>query len=348
MSSLLGEDGDSHHDAHRFEEFTSLKKSLSRISNAGRPDPVSYVQNEDFRKHKSSSSSGSLHIDIPQLPMAAEIALTALQYLPTPLLVLSSLKTILLANESMGRLLGLRNIVGETGGANDTVTDILKGQTLSQIGIDMISDGVPVWVSWEKFLDNLASDINPDGDELSRITSGEITPVASKLTSDETTFGKPYEAPARGRTPIRDTTLVHDTVVDVIVSSAPLQHHHKPKPASQQTLKSPGIQSTCRMIISIWTQDNQRFFTLTFTSPAAHNHFSHGSHSHVVPRAKSNGSTRSSRSSHSHTPTSSTSSSVVHSPSESTPTSSISAFPPHRRSSKVSASCNLHRIPEDY
>lgn len=86
-----------------------------------------------------------MHLHIPQPPVAAETALAALHHLPTPLIVLSSLKTIVLANEAMGRLLGLRDADKLSDGGQESITDVLKGQTLSQIGIDMVSDGVPIW-----------------------------------------------------------------------------------------------------------------------------------------------------------------------------------------------------------
>jgi hypothetical protein len=34
--------------------------------------------------------------------------------------------------------------------------DRLRGQTLSQMGIDMLEHGRPVWVTWESFLDSIA------------------------------------------------------------------------------------------------------------------------------------------------------------------------------------------------
>ena len=95
------------------------------------------------------------YISIPQIPDAAEAALTALQYLPTPLLVLSSLRTVVLANEAMGRLLGLDTTRPSQQDLHDadeeelTPWEMLRGQSLSQIGIDMIQDGNAVLVNWE-------------------------------------------------------------------------------------------------------------------------------------------------------------------------------------------------------
>lgn len=83
-----------------------------------------------------SNSSSIMHLNMPSAPSAAELALSALQYLPYPLLVLGSLKTLVLANEAMGRLLGIED---DDDAASDGLSgvDKLKGQTLSQIGIGL-------------------------------------------------------------------------------------------------------------------------------------------------------------------------------------------------------------------
>ena len=310
------------------QNYTSLKKSLSRISNA-----PSFTQDGTSRVkgHRHTTSQESFHIDIPQMPVASEIALAALQYLPTPLLVLSSLKTIVLANEAMGRLLGLWDAQTESESSNETTTELLKGQTLSQIGVDMVSDGVPVWVSWEKFLDTLTSSFDKNHDEDANLDqhhsrSGESTPVgAPEMLAPVVS----RERQARARSPVREKTTIHDTVVDVVVTSQNTLLAHGGHGHRSHAPKSPGAQVSCRMIISIWNTEGQRFYTMTFTSPAAHhNHHHHAPHSHVVPRAKSSQSTRSNKSNPSHTPTSSTSSSTMNTPSPSDSSATTSSFLP--------------------
>lgn len=129
-------------------DYTSLKRSLSRVYNPSKPTtPVPSALNlsgHDLRARKNATSN-AMHLDIPQRPLPAETALAALHHLPTPLLVLSSLKTIVLANEAMGRLLSLRDHEDMADPMKEPITELLRGQTLSQIGIDMISDGVPIW-----------------------------------------------------------------------------------------------------------------------------------------------------------------------------------------------------------
>ena len=149
--------------ANDLDNYPTLKQSLSAsLTNGTHQEefhPESYfgVQKKDEQAPRSNRSSPPTSVDIPKVPSAAETALAALQYLPTPLLVLSSLKTVILANEAMGRFLGLESYRDEEGdeksmddqGEGVAAQDILYGRTLSQIGIDMLQGGQPIWVSWE-------------------------------------------------------------------------------------------------------------------------------------------------------------------------------------------------------
>jgi len=143
------------------EDHATLKKSLSKITNGSHrhspPNPESnfVLINEAAQSSKPNKSSPPLFVDIPKMPTPADTAFTALQYLPTPLLVLSSSNLVILANEAMGRLLGLDESgalqkVYDDGEVQDlSVTEALWGQTLSQLGVDMLQDGEPIWVNWE-------------------------------------------------------------------------------------------------------------------------------------------------------------------------------------------------------
>lgn len=141
------------------EDYPTLKKSLSASLRHASPSPseneVRIKPGGDTQRPTNSTvGSAPLTVNIPKLPEAADAALAALQYLPMPLLVLSSWKTIILANDAMGRLLGL-----DTGqhdefppGGNQphsAIGDLLRGQSLSQIGVDMLQEGQRIWVSWE-------------------------------------------------------------------------------------------------------------------------------------------------------------------------------------------------------
>lgn len=145
------------------DNYPTLKQSLSAsLTNGFQQEefhPESYfgTQKRDEQAPRSNRTSPQTSVSMPKTPSAAETALAALQYLPTPLLVLSNLKTVIIANEAMGRFLGLEGYTqgkegdgnGNTEGEAATAQDILQGRTLSQIGIDMLQGGQPVWVSWE-------------------------------------------------------------------------------------------------------------------------------------------------------------------------------------------------------
>lgn len=66
-------------------------------------------------------------------------------------------------------------------------------------------------------------------------------------------------------TNVRNRTLVHDAVVNVIISSQYIGSGNLPESLSHLFPDSDS-QIKAKMIISIWNLDNQRYFTLTFTS----------------------------------------------------------------------------------
>jgi len=119
-----------------------------------------YFDSIDDRVTPPSPASvhSAFSVRMPSTPTAAEVAFTALQYLPMPTLVLSSLKTVVLANEAMGRLLGIdprQELEEEALGATPGVTDFIYGQSLAQLGVDMLHHGSPVWVKWEVSAESL-------------------------------------------------------------------------------------------------------------------------------------------------------------------------------------------------
>jgi hypothetical protein len=77
-------------------------------------------------------------------------ALTALQYLPVPLVVLSSTKTAILANDAFAKLLGIDlPVLAGNGETLLSITDIILGRNLAQLGLDLLQNGSPILVSWE-------------------------------------------------------------------------------------------------------------------------------------------------------------------------------------------------------
>jgi hypothetical protein len=102
----------------------------------------------------SPSSIPSQSLSMIEHSNAVAPAFAALQYLPVPLIVLSSQKSVILANEAMGRLLNLDLMQSSNESDRGTeaalsVTDILHGYNISQLGIDFLQGGSPILVSWE-------------------------------------------------------------------------------------------------------------------------------------------------------------------------------------------------------
>lgn len=199
----------------------------------------------------ASSQSNSMHLRMPGVSSTAELALAALQYLPTPLIVLSSFKTIVMSNEAMGRLLTLTD---DERDHHISPTQLLAGKSLAQIGVSMLQDGTLLWVTWDQFLDQLEHDQSlAGGSKNSDLDGGDITPTAEKAH------------PMAQGPPSADTTrtMVHDSVVEVVIAT---------EQALVSVLAQRGIESSdvkhiyAKMIITIWELDGQKFYSLTFIS----------------------------------------------------------------------------------
>lgn len=169
-------------------------------------------------------------------------------------MVLNNLKTVVLANEAMGRMLG---IVTEDSDEEDVSATIehLRGQSLSQVGVDMLQDGQPVWATWEAFLESLVDEMGvraPARDSRQHSQSGgDATPTASTMPTPE----------SRLSPPARQT---QDAVVEVVITRKGIgrtsfDNRYKAKESDYQVF--------AKMIITIWElEDRQAFFTLTFTN----------------------------------------------------------------------------------
>ncbi|KAK0673238.1 putative signal transduction histidine-protein kinase [Cercophora samala] len=196
-----------------------------------------------------------------RLPMPCitpgQVAFSALQFLPVPVLVLDGLKTVALANEAMGRLLGMiPESVGADGDGMVPVMDILRGKTLAQVGIDLLQDGVPVWLDWEQFLDQAAvetGNVSPSSATVDGAANidGDATPIPDGVDNDHVFDETPQDhAP----------TLAIEVVIspkDVTSST------YDPRARSNLSAS----QRRAKMIISVWEiSEGQTFFTLTFTN----------------------------------------------------------------------------------
>jgi PAS domain S-box-containing protein len=258
-----------------YNNAADISSVTSRSLTRSRSPSHSSMRIKDLSQPAQDGRKGALFVDIGRVSSLAEVALSALQYLPTPVLVLSSLKTVVLGNEAMGRLLGL-DVAGaldsvETGDGSHplSVTDVLRGQTLSQIGIDMLQDGRPVWVSWERFLDNLAEEMDRNGPALVDSLEEPRNPLfqggaSSPRKAPEDAGEEDPDAETARLELHRHKSMVHDAVIDVVLSS---QYIHSGVSGTTKSSSS-DTQVQAKMIVSIWTLENQRYYTLTFTNAA--------------------------------------------------------------------------------
>ncbi|KAK5018675.1 hypothetical protein LTR60_001402, partial [Cryomyces antarcticus] len=233
----------------------------------------------DGEEHSPSSTGrSSFSIRMPPSTTTALTALTALQYLPMPLLVLSSLKTVVLANEAMGRLLGIDLVAAAEQETDDdyvgdvlSASDVLQGKSMGQLGIDVLQNGTPVWVVWEEFLDTIvnqatkAAEAKEPTHGKDDLRSGESTPTATNQN-----VSKHVESFASLSSVNLAKTTVHDVAVDVVLSPErdSLTGLASAKKDRTSTSNAP-IQAT--LIISVWHMEDARYFTLTFTSTTQRN-----------------------------------------------------------------------------
>lgn len=140
---------------------------------------------------------------------------------------------------------------------------------------------------FQKFLDGLT-------DEIDRNTINKVDPQLkkegrsgshAKVTDNASAIQKdvPTNIKKRPLRKPRSRDLVHDAVVNVILSS---QYIGANKDSSGQSSKFSDSESQikAKMIISIWTMDDQRYYTLSFTSPSSSLLASTRSHSRNISR----------------------------------------------------------------
>ncbi|KAF2001140.1 putative histidine kinase group protein-like protein [Amniculicola lignicola CBS 123094] len=214
----------------------------------------------------SQHSNGSMSIGLP--PSSTTMAsLTALQYLPIPVLVLASTKTVVLANEAMGRLLD----IDFESAINDsmTITDLLYGMNMGDLGIDILQNGSPILVTWETFFDSVVRDstsaIHNEEDDARSLDSGRTTPTAAVVTNEAS--NRESEPPKRLLPKLSSSnlagTIVHDVAVEVVI--APM---NRIIPGGTTKGGSDRLRDIMQssMIISVWAIEEVQYYTLTFTS----------------------------------------------------------------------------------
>lgn len=198
-----------------------------------------------------------------QAPTVEMASLTALQYLPVPLLVLSSQKTVVLANEAMGRLLGIDFECTAFHGSS--ITEVLQDQPMSDLGIDILQNGSPLLITWDKFLDTVIEDsiarTNDDTAE-HHTESGHTTPTAATPLHPTVRDSTDGPLPLLSSTNLARAT-VHDVSVEVIIAP-PSRCPNNPVGKLEKRDSSQAMVASC--IISIWSIEELQYFTLTFTS----------------------------------------------------------------------------------
>lgn len=129
---------------------THRKRSMSE-SMATTPT-VSYVN--DAQTERLGAHPWSFRDNALGSSRATSIAFTALRYLPTPILILSSFKTVVLANEAMGKLLNSgaengREANAYSGNVQSAVEDKFHGLSLSDLGVSMVLNDDQAWAGWD-------------------------------------------------------------------------------------------------------------------------------------------------------------------------------------------------------
>ena len=231
------------------------------------------------------SRHSSLSIAMPPSHTTMDMAYTAMQYLPMPMLVLSDAKTIVLANEAMGRLLGIDMDVirarDELGQGPQSAAEVLCGTSIRTLGIDLLQNGSPLWVTWEDFLNSLLEDARQGvGPDMTSATDGESTPrAAGGIVAQGLT-----------RTSTLSRTTVHDVAVDIVFSKQrdpltglPVRTQLDDK--GNVTTATVADQVEATLIISTWFRDDAQFFTLTFTAATTTSAPSSRTSQRSVPRA---------------------------------------------------------------
>lgn len=204
-----------------------------------------------------SQSSSPFRLQMPYIT-PGQLAFSTLQFLPVPVLVLNNLKTVVLANEAMGRLMGMSS---DSNDSDDLARGVgsLTGQSLSQVGIDMLQNGRPVFIAWETFLDSIAEEMGPGMTQSANFQrqssqgnqpEGDMTPIAESAGESGGDNKFPGHSP--------------QAAVEVVISR---RNPNKPVTEPQIVNRASDNQAFAKMIISVWDiSDQQTYFTLTFTN----------------------------------------------------------------------------------
>ena len=232
-------------------------------------------EEEEVSSPAKSWRRASLSIRIPPPAQSANVAFTALQYLPMPVLVLSSAKTIVLANDSMGKLLGIDvNDDHENDGADGatldrvesgrarSATNILYGASLTELGLDLIQGGNPVFVAWEDFLETVVDDASRAQRSTTLLNTHHSRGVEKETTPTDKSHRRSISQASRGSFIDGSRAEVHDSAIEVVFST----HRDSKTGLPLGTRHDVTSHVQAQMIVSVWATEDEQYFTLTFTA----------------------------------------------------------------------------------
>ncbi|ODA79008.1 hypothetical protein RJ55_04598 [Drechmeria coniospora] len=201
-------------------------------------------QPHDFHRGMKSFSqvqnSSGLSTTCPPL---GRLAFYSLHHLPVPTMILDKNKTVVLANEAMGKVMGI--VTDDLCKPHSAaITERLRGQTLTQVGIDLLQDGRPVWIAWGAFLDSLIENVG-------------VRPPVSDSGSEPGSIDLGCQEDSTSH-------AAQDAVVEVVISRKDISRATFDGSAETNEFAH---QVFAKMIITIWAVDEgETFFTLTFTN----------------------------------------------------------------------------------
>lgn len=197
-------------------------------------------------------------ITTPPSAEASALAFAALQLLPVPVMVLSSERVIVFANEAMGPLLDViseeKPLPPSDGWRPQSVTDIIGGKSLSDVGIEIHDERCPEWEEWKwkMLFDGVDEQMKKEALERSYAQKRDFH---DNMSFENYGIGEPKPLPWRISLDPRGATV---NVVFQPKKTFQSVGHEIPREAR--------IQVSAQMSVVAWTINSETHFTLTFTS----------------------------------------------------------------------------------
>ena len=226
-------------------------------SSHGSKHPHSRRETPSCSKTRAASAS-PLKLSSTSHTSLEHLIFSSMRHLPVPVLVLNNSKTVVYANEAIGSLLGIARHARDDNFEDFSEVQMrLRGQTLCQVGVDMLQDGRLIWISWDDFLDSIAKELKVGS---GRVRAGPETEQGRARASPSTTNPNNTDG---SNIPTFAPSPTQDIAVDVVISGGDLG---KMSGDPTEVVGAYEHQIHATMIISAWEfVDQQTYFTLTFT-----------------------------------------------------------------------------------